>query len=313
MMMMMPFSSSMCCCLFLCCCCVFLRLRSSGFNLMGLFGGGAAAPQGPVCDHQFKRPGWQYKKKVQSKDKKSLVCPAGFEDNGCSQENVTGPAVDLQCRKRVAPGIYRSEKYGGEGGRTTFDSTCGKGHYVADLTIFHGDFDTNAIYAQCYDPTGFVQQPYPLLKEGKDGVIGNYDTAAGPLEWIKKWYSFGTDILGGDTSRKTHPHNSVGGAVTGFSKWEVVAANDSKNKGLVEIKGLKVYANDGRDTGWAGGGDRERENTPGSAAGSPTIYGKKVVNASKGQCPPGKVIVGLAGKFGDRIDSLQFICDAPQT
>lgn len=229
------------------------------------------------------KPGWMYKKQVKKGAK--YVCPTGYvENNKCSNDS------SVQCQKRAKKGKWESPVYGGTGGKTSFKSECDQGHYVSGLTLFHGDYDTNAIFATCYDPTGATPQ-YPLFKSEPDYIYGNHDTPANAGQFFQSavdTLSMGMITTGGSMKRKTHPSVSLNDVAAGFHRWEV---NPQK-----EIKGLKMYARDGRDTGWAGG-------TKSGAA----------IKVENGKCPEGKVVTGIQGRAGDRVDAIGFICDAPQT
>lgn len=243
--------------------------------------GGSAHAVPLVCDHKLAKPGWLYTRRVQQG--KGYVCPTGFEENGCgwSDGSVLG---ELQCRKRGEQGRWESPMYGGTGGKTAFKDECTAGHYLSGVTIFHGDYDTNAIFGMCNDPAGIVP-PYPLFKNAPNNVYGNYDTPGNAGQWFAKVSSLG---FAGNTGRKSHPSKVLTDVVQGFNRWEV---NPQK-----EVKGLRIYGRDGRDTGWAGG----------TKSGAP-------LNIQKGECPGGKVITGIQGRAGDRVDAIGFICDTPFT
>lgn len=280
----------------------------AGGNVGGNTPSRTQAPM-PVCDHKFARPGWEYVRRVQQttrdgKTKKAIKiwkCPVGYEDNGCSWDNGS-IAGELQCRKRVSQGRWESPMYGGSGGKP-FKEECAPGHYVSGVTIFSNASDTNALFAQCYDPTGVIA-PYPLFKSATDNIYGKYDKPAGGAEWLKKIITAGA---AGDVSRKSYGNFTLNDVVQGFYKWEV---NAQKRKKSLEVRGLKMYGRDGRDTGWAGG----TAGTEGNKTVESVLTGTDLpFKAESGQCPNGKVITGIQGRAGDRLDAIGFICDAPRT
>lgn len=249
--------------------------------------GGAAAATPPVPCDKIERPGWEYTRRVKSGAK--WQCPSGFVDNGCTWAD-GGRLGELQCKRKVGGGEWGSENYGGSGGKTPFDDRCVAGHYISGITLFHGERDTNAIYAQCYDPTGVVQ-PYDLFKSAGSGIRGKYDTPPGVGS------TFLSVLSGSSGGRKSHPSTSVTDSIQGFYKWDVKTMKPNGKGVRNEVQGLKVYSKDGRETLMAGG----------SAKFDASL------DLKTGQCPPGKVLTGIAGRHGDRLDSVKFMCDAPVT
>lgn len=249
---------------------------------------GSAGSGSIPCD-KLARPGWEYTRRVQNG--KKWQCPSGFTDNGCTWADGSQYG-ELQCKRKVSEGEWVSPDYGGPGGKP-FDDRCVKGHYVSGITLFHGERDSNAIFAQCYDPQG-VTQPYNLFKTSS-GVQGKHDTPGGPADWARVIAGAGMGIFGGSTARKTHNYAMVTDSIQGFHRWEV-KSKKSKSGTRNEVQGMKLYSKDGRDTGWAGGSSKYDD----------------ILELHTGQCPPGKVITGIGGKAGDRLDSIKFYCDAPQ-
>jgi hypothetical protein len=201
----------------------------------------------------------------------------GSDGKCASGFEATGCAGDLQCKRRAKPGLWVSTKYGGTGGKA-FDESCKKDHYISSLQGWSNDKTINAIHASCYDPTA-KEQKYNLFKSS-NGIMGKPDKPASAGNWAATIFSMG---MAGDTSRKMYKTSGFNDNYPGITAWDVY--HDK------EIRGIKVYAPNNTSHSW---GD--------TSSGVPK---------SSGRCPNGKVLVGISGASGNRLDSLQFKCDAP--
>jgi len=206
----------------------------------------------------------------------------------------------------VTPGKWSSRMYG-KVHSNSGTYMCPKGSYISDMIMFHGQKDhTNAWNGYCFNPESesitrvFTKGTTCGKRDRPDVGKGFGDALSSVATGLTKLVTFdfggvATEAKARADAQKDILQGGFGRALwkpihfsspLGINAWHVVPKDD-------EIKGLQLYGIDGTPSGWAGGTSQSRS------------------TASRGQCPKGKVLVGVTSGCGDRVDNIKFHCDVP--
>jgi len=237
-------------------------------------------------------------------------------------------------KQGTPPGLWESNQYGGKGGKT-YRAMCPANSYVSDVIGFYGQgTHTNALQAWCYNPDTHAAS---RLFDGQTCGKRDYPSAGAAFEFIGYMFAaitvaigtFGAGLaaivpvfmsmgptltsktIGWADARKNLLKPQFGrklykylymSAGAGIYKWSVNPKNN-------EIHGLNLYGLTGEESGWIGGRSSGSRVGPG---GPRTSLQPVLKGAITGQCPLGKVVVGIEANCGDRVDGLKFLCDVPR-
>jgi hypothetical protein len=237
-------------------------------------------------------------------------------------------------KQGTPPGLWESNQYGGKGGKT-YRAMCPANSYVSDVIGFYGQgTHTNALQAWCYNPDTHAasrlfdgqtcgKRDYPSAGAAFEFVgymlaaitvaIGTFGAGLAAIVPVFMWMgptlvpkSIGwadarKNLLKPQFGRKLYKYLYMS-AGAGIYKWSVNPKNN-------EIHGLNLYGLTGEESGWIGGRSSGSRVGPGGPRKSLQPVLKDAVT---GQCPLGKVVVGIEANCGDRIDGLKFLCDVPR-